>query len=74
MNNISYHVSVSLTWAAAIDDFFAPNIYNEHVIIIFFNDHLDISVNSSRIYRVIMLPLKTKADRLIPNQVAHWFF
>ena len=45
-------------------------IYNEHVIS-FFTDHLDLLVNISRIYLLTMLPLKTKTNRLIPNQESH---
>lgn len=74
MNNILILVtmsSMSLTRAAAIDDFLLQTtVYNEHVNS-FCTDHLDLLVNISRTSLLMMLPLKTKADRLIPNQVAH---
>lgn len=73
MNNILILVtmsSMSLTRAAAIDDFLLQTtVYNEHVNSFFFTDHLDLLVNISRTSLLMMLPLKTKADRLIPNQV-----
>lgn len=75
MNNILILVtmsSMSLTRAAAIDDFLLQTtVYNEQVNSFFFTDHLDLLVNISRTSLLMMLPLKTKADRLIPNQVAH---
>lgn len=49
MNNILILVtmsSMSLTRAAAIDDFLLQTtVYNEHVNSFFFTDHLDFSVN-----------------------------
>lgn len=46
-------------------------LYITNMWLVFFTDHLDLLVNISRINLLTMLPLKTKTNRLIPNQESH---
>ena len=75
MNNILILVtmsSISLTKQLQLMTFCSKLLYITNMcIVFFFTDHLDLLVNISRTSLLMMLPLKTKADRLIPNQVAH---
>lgn len=75
MNNILILVtmsSMSLTKQLQLMTFCSKLLYiTNKRIVFFFTDHLDLLVNISRTSLLMMLPLKTKADRLIPNQVAH---